>query len=106
QRQHLAADAAGVELVDVDADAARADVDARDAEVEDLLQPFGAVLRAAHDAEAVDELGLDGSARVEVQLAGPAALHAGGAAAAGAQYALHRVQRPLDPALIAAGDLL
>ena len=80
-------------LVEVDADAPRADVDAGDAEVDDLAEPFGAVLRGAGDRETVDQLVRAGLARVEVDLARSPALDARDAAAGRPVDRLHRLHR-------------
>src|SRR6266571_3135477 len=53
ERENFAADAIRVALVEVDPDSARADVDALDAQLDDLAQPLGAILRRAGDREAV-----------------------------------------------------
>src|SRR3954468_17073476 len=104
-RQDLGADACGVALLEVDADGARPDVDPCDAEVEDLLEALGALLRRPDDPEAVDECGVHRIARIEVELPGDAPGGALDAALARAQDGLHRVQRLRDRPLVVRGDL-
>ena len=74
EREDLAPDPARVPLGEVDADSARPDVDAREAERDDLAQPLGAVLGRPGDRELVDQLVSAGFARIEVDLPGRAAL--------------------------------
>src|SRR5215217_690492 len=88
ERQHVAPDAAGVALLEVDADGARADVHTGDAGVQDRPEATGALLGVSDDAEAVDEGVVDGAAGIEVELAGGAVGGAAGTAARRAQDTL------------------
>src|SRR5947209_8262866 len=93
-RQDLAPDAQRVALLEVDAHAARPDVDVPQAEPRDLAEPLGTLLRVTDHAEAVDLRVLERFPRIEVKLAGLPARGPVDAPAGGAQHGSHRCGGP------------